>query len=315
MDTKLIAKYVADEKEPIIAVVGHTASGKTDYSIAIATACKTDCNIRIEIINADSRQLYAYLNIGTAKVTPEEMQGIPHHALSVLDPRVKTSIADYQLLAKKIIADIRSRGAVPMLVGGSMLYVHAVTDHYVPLPKASEALRKKLTDAYDRDGGLSLHRLLKQLDPLSAEKIHRRNKVYLIRALEICTVTGKPASMQKTATSNESVLFLGVRTARNVQATSIAERTETLFKRGWVEEVASLIQRGYTADDPGMESHGYREILRHLLQNGFPKDDDAINRTKSSHELKQEITRKTLQFAKRQMTWWKSDPRIVWIKK
>lgn len=285
-------------KKPLIAVVGPTASGKTDFSLEVAREIGN-----AEIVNADSRQFYRGLNVGTAKIGEGEMQGIPHHLIDVLDPSEEVTIAWYKNQATRIIDEILARGNVPMLVGGSMLYVSAVIDGLEPLPVAPPELRKKLEDEYDRDDGWTLYERLEKVDPVTAAAFDQMNKVYVVRALELYELTGRPpSSLKKTVPPPWDVLIFGVRRPQQELSERIAERTKKMLHSGWIEEVEGLIDRGCTASDPAMKSHGYKEIM------GWLSSEE-----RNTEELERVITSKTRQYAKRQMTWWKDDPRIHWI--
>ena len=169
----------------LIVILGPTASGKTSFSIEMAKGFEH----QVEVINADSRQLYKYLDIGTAKVSPKEMDGVSHHLINVLDPKEEISVGWYQTEAKRIIAEVKERGNMPMLVGGSMLYLSAITDGLSMAPTPSAELRQKLIDEYDKDQGESLYKRLRDIDPEAASKIHVNNKPRLVRAVEIFELT------------------------------------------------------------------------------------------------------------------------------
>ncbi|MDD5055243.1 MAG: tRNA (adenosine(37)-N6)-dimethylallyltransferase MiaA [Candidatus Peribacteraceae bacterium] len=281
-----------------------------------------------EIINADSRQFYRFMDIGTAKITPEEMHGIPHHLLSVLDPKEPCSIAWFQKEAARVIGEIHGRGNIPVLVGGSMLYVSAMVDGLKPLP-SDPALRTRLSEEYDIDQGEALHRRLAQVDPQSAASIPRENKVYLLRALEIFEQTGKPKSVQKIeAVSPYDLLIFGMDVPREELNMRINDRTKLMMESGWIDEVRQLLDRGYSVDDPGMKSIGYREIVGYLQQSqqrfenrcGSRHNNEAtfelpLQNAHSPHvkSLSDEIALKTRAYAKRHMTWWRRDARIRWI--
>ena len=306
---ELVTAFLADSKNPLIVIVGPTASGKTAFSISVAKHVSN-----AEILNSDSRQLYREMDIGTAKITKEEMQGIPHHFIDILDPNEGAAAGWYQLQAEDCIAEIKQRGNVPMLVGGSMLYVSAIIDGLTMAPVADDALRNRLMKEYDIDNGESLFKQLKEIDPKSAEQIHQNNKSRLVRAVEIVKLTGnsKPTYQLRSGKKDEQnlctqskhdTLILGVQLSRDILHERINKRTKQMFECGWIDEVRSLLDKGYTADDPGMKSHGYREIMN-FLQNEEPETQE---------ELIDIISAKTRQYARRQLTWWRYDPRINWI--
>lgn len=296
--------FAETARQPLLVVLGPTASGKTDFSIALARYLAAGGR-RAEVVNADSRQLYRHLSVGTAKVTPEEMLGVPHHLLDVLDPKEPVSIAWFKEHALKAIDTLQNAGALPLLVGGSMLYISAIIDGLEPLPAADPALRADLEAAYEQDGGATLYGRLRELDPVVAAGMEPRNKRYLVRALELIEQTGKTISEQRRTSACPYELFvIGIDWPRADLVRRIDLRTQALLDRGWVREVEDLLVRGYTAADPGMQSHGYRELLT-WVQSGKSETELAA--------LQALIAANTRQYAKRQMTWWRHDPRIRWI--
>ena len=307
---------------PLAVIVGPTASGKTGASIALAKAIG-ERGVAVEIINADSRQCYKELDIGTAKITEEEMQGIPHHLFDALDPRTPITVAWYQKRAKEIIYEIQKRGALPVLVGGSMLYISAVIDGLALAPPGDPTLRKKLESDYDLDGGLTLYKKLQQIDPEAAAAFHANNKQYVVRAMEIFMTTGaKPSLSKKKSKSDYDLFMIGIEWPREQLTKRIDARTKQMLDSGWIEEVQALLKAGYTREDPGMQSHGYREI-ESAISNGKwtplrpPQADfegqEMENGKFDTTILAENISAKVRQYAKRQMTWWKGDPRIRWV--
>ncbi len=295
---------IVHEPKPLVVVTGPTGSGKTGLSIELALALKGE-GITAEIINADSRQCYKLMDIGTAKITEAEMSGVPHHLFSVLDPKEPATIAWYQEAATAAIADCHARGVLPMLVGGSMLYLSSVIDGLKPLP-SDPTLRAKLQKIYDQDEGVTLQKELMHLDPESGASVERRNAVYLIRAVEICRLTGKPASEVRTKSPSPYTLalfFLDLPV--EVLDARIVARTLVLLDAGWVEEVESLRQKGYDVKDPGFVSHGYREILFRL------KKGKNVAEVKTDPSVIAQINTVTRQYAKRQRTWWRRDERVI----
>lgn len=256
-----------------------------------------------EIINADSRQLYRHLDIGTAKITEEEKRGVPHHLVDVLNPDEEATIAWYKEQATKVIADCHARKVVPLLVGGSMLYVSAVVDGLDPLPKADPDLRKRIEKEYDEDDGWTLFEKLEKIDPATAYAFDKQNKVYVVRAMELYAMTGiAPSKLKKTIPPPYQSLMLGLRWPRETIVKRIDERTKQMLRSGWIEEVEGLIDRGYGPEDPAMKSHGYKEIMAWLS-----------SEERNEEELADVIARKTRAYAKRQATWWDQDDRIRWI--
>lgn len=307
----LVDAHLASSAKPVIVVLGPTCSGKTGFSLTLSRHCGATHSRNagegrsslVEIINADSRQLYKGMDIGTAKITEEEKGGIPHHLFSVLDPKEPVTIAWYQEQANRVIAEIHARGNVPVMVGGSMLYISAVVDGLRPLPEADPELRKELEKKYDEDDGWSLYDELANVDPETAKSFDKANKQYVVRAVELYRLTGfPPSTLKKTVPPDFQSLLLGLEWPRDELTKRIDARTPQLVNGGWITEVESLLDRGYAEHDPGFKSHGYREIAQWLRSDEQNKD-----------QLIEVIAAKTRQYAKRQMTWWKDDDRIKWI--
>ncbi len=295
----LVEAHIKDNPKPVIVVLGPTASGKTGFSLNLCRGLGD----RGEVINADSRQLYKGMDIGTAKITEEEKGTIPHHLFSVLDPKEPVTIAWYQEHATRIINEIHGRGHVPVMVGGSMLYISSVVDGLRPLPEADPELRKELEALYDTDDGWSLYDELARVDPETAKSFDKANKQYVVRAVELYRLTGfPPSTLKKTVPPDFQTLLLGLEWPREELTKRIDERTPELVNGGWITEVESLLEKGYTEHDPGFKSHGYREIAQWLRSDEQNKE-----------QLIDVIAAKTRQYAKRQMTWWKDDDRIRWI--
>jgi len=298
-----LSSHLDGATKPLIVIVGPTASGKTGFSMEVATYIES-LGKKAEIVNGDSRQLYKQLDIGTAKVTQEEMGDVPHHLFSVLDPKQDVSIAWYKDEANAVIDAIHARGNVPVLVGGSMLYISTVIDGLDPLPPSDPDVRKRLEKEYDEDDGWTLYDTLTRIDPDTAKNFEHQNKQYVVRALELYEQTGVPPSkLKKTIPPPYDVLMFGMEWPRSQLTERIDLRTKQLLQSGWIEEVEGLIDRGYTAQDPGMKSHGYREIMQWL------RSDEPDRKA-----LYDVIASKTRQYAKRQMTWWKDDDRIWWVR-
>lgn len=301
MSIAAIISFIGTAARPLLVLVGPTASGKTDLSLSIAEGLRAQGR-GVEIINADSRQLYCHLDIGTGKIRPEEMRGIPHHLLNVLDPKEGVTAAWYKAEAERVIGEIHARGNIPFLVGGSMLYVSAVIDNLQFVKKADRALRERLEEEYDRDQGATLYRRLAAQDPETAVSFDRRNKPYVVRAMEILESIGTPSGAKRKEASPYDLLLFGLAIPRAALVQKIDARVEQMFADGWLEEVRSLLARGYRTDDPGLQSVGYRDIVT-FLERGEP----------SLERLKESIKAQSRQYARRQMTWWRRDERIHWI--
>jgi tRNA dimethylallyltransferase len=307
----LVRDHVLKSTKPLLVILGPTASGKTGFSLKLAHYIDRELKEDFaqwrsgaEIVNADSRQLYRGFDIGTAKITEREMDKIPHHLIDVLDPEADVSIAWYQKEAMRVIDDIHARSNVPILVGGSMLYISAIIDGLTPIDPADPALRAEIEAEYDQDRGATLHQQLADIDPQTAGAFHHHNKPYVVRATEIHRMTGKKPSEAKIAKASPyDLLLFGMHVDKTELDERIAKRTQELFDQGWIEEVERLLDNDIPPTSPAMKSTGYREIAAWLSNPESMEKEDLIER----------ITKKTRQYAKRQMTWWKNDMRINWL--
>lgn len=282
----------------VIAIVGPTASGKTDLSIALAKM------LNGEIINGDSTQVYKGFDIGTAKITSEEMAGVPHHLFDSLEPTVNYSVAEYQQAVRACIEDIRGRGKMPIIVGGTGLYVQAVLfDFRFTEEAGDEEVRIRLEKELDKAGADVLYERLVKLDPKSAEKIHPNNHRRLIRALEILEVTGKTKEAHEAQKGHEEMyghLIFGLNMDREKLYERINLRTTLMMENGFLEEVEQLIAAGY-ADTQAMGAIGYRELKQYV--EGRLSYEDAV----------EAIRKSTRNYAKRQMTYFRNKMDIHWL--
>ena len=290
---------------PYLVIVGATATGKTSVAIKLAK------KISGEIISADSRQIYKYLTVGTAK---PQGYDIPYHLVDFLEPKEKFSAGEFVRLAEEFIEKIAARGKQPIIVGGTGLYIKTLIDGIVRLPSADEKLRQKLHKLVETRGKKHLHMLLKKFDPASAEKIHPNNTVRIIRALEVYYLTGKPISHwhkihpchSEPAVAGEESRFqfkiFGLEWQRDVLYERINNRVNWMLDNGMIEETRKLIKKGYQKDCPALQSLGYKWVLDYL--------ENKIDYNK----MQQLIMRDTRHYAKRQGTWFKKDKRINWIK-
>jgi tRNA dimethylallyltransferase len=286
--------------EPIklLVIVGPTAVGKTSLSIALGQAFEG------EVISADSRQIYRYMDIGTAKATPAERALLPHHLIDIVDPDDKLTLAQYLRLARTAVVGIASRGRLPMLVGGTGLYVRALLEGWtVPEVPPDTSLRQRLRDDAERLGYLVLHERLHRVDPDAAARIDPRNVRRVIRALEVFYVAGRRISdLQGRHPPNYDVLRLGLTRPRAALYQRIDERVETMLDQGLVEEVRRLVACGYGYDLPSMSALGYRQIGQHLR--GEITLDQAVAL----------IKRHTRRFVRQQYNWFRlNDPQISWV--
>lgn len=287
-------------KKPLIVIAGPTASGKTQTSVQLAKA------IGGEIISADSMQVYRGMTIGTAKVLPEEMAGVPHHLIDVLNPDDGCSIAKFQSMVKEAMTDIYSRGKVPILTGGTGFYIQAiVNDIDFEETVGDKTYRHELELKAEEGGGQALYDQLKLVDPESAKAIHENNYKRVIRALEYHHQTGEKISnhnqREKLKESPYNVAFYVLTMDRSVLYDRINRRVDAMVEGGLIEEVAGLLEEGYTPDLVAMQGLGYKEII-HYIQGTWSKEE-AIEILK----------RDTRRFAKRQLTWFRREPLTQWV--
>jgi len=281
------------QQAEVVAIVGPTASGKTALSIELAKKYNG------EIINGDSMQVYKGLDIGTAKITEEEMEGVPHHLLSFLDPTESFSVADYQKLVRAKIADIQARHKLPIIVGGSGLYVQAVLfDFQFTDEKVDEAARQAYYDELAKLGPEAMHDKLKQLDPQTAEAIHPNNTRRVIRALEMLELNGvsKAAEAQnrgEVPLYNHLILGLGQNMSRDVLYDRINRRVDLMMENGLLEEVRGLWQQNIRGVQ-SIQAIGYKELYDYL--------DGKCSLEGALDSLKQNSRR----YAKRQLTYFRN---------
>lgn len=285
---------------PLVILTGPTAVGKTELSIRLAKA------IGGEIVSADSMQVYRHMDIGSAKVTPEEMDGVPHHLIDVLDPTEEFSVVTFQTMAKEALGGIYRRGHIPVVAGGTGFYIQALlydidfTEH-----DCDTALRRELESLAAKHGPEYLHEMLKQIDPASAEAIHRNNIKRTIRAIEFYHQTGEPISahneVQRAKESPYQFLYYVLTTDRDVLYERIECRVDRMMEQGLVEEVQRLAAMGCTREMVSMQGLGYKEILAYL-EGAYPLK-----------EAVRIIKRDTRHFAKRQITWFKRERDVRWL--
>ncbi len=282
--------------QPIVALVGATASGKTGLSLDLAE------RLGGEVVNTDAMQVYRGMDVGTAKLPEAERRGIAHHLLDVLDVTESATVALFQEWARDAVADIRGRGATPVLVGGSALYTRAIIDRF-EFPGTDESLRRELEVELERVGGPALHARLAGVDPEAAERIEPDNGRRVVRALEVIALTGRPysASLPRLEYADPLTVQVGVDIDRPTLDERIARRVEEMFAAGFVEEVEALLARGLAEGRTAPRAIGYREVMGYL----------AGDRTLA--EAVEQTTTATRRFARRQDSWFRKDPRIVWV--
>ena len=287
-------------KKPLIVLTGPTAAGKTELSIALAK------KLNGAIISADSMQVYKYMNIGSAKIRPEEMQGVRHYLVDVLDPREEFHVARFQQMAKEALEEIYRNGQLPIVVGGTGFYIQALLKD-IDFDESSGELpcRKELEETARREGGAVLYERLKQVDPESAEAIHPNNVKRVIRALEFYQETGQPISLhnreQKEKQPPYTYAYFVLNDDRARLYERIDRRVDRMVEQGLVEEVRWLKEHGYDRSLVSMQGLGYKELFPYL------------DGTCSLEEAVEIIKRDTRHFAKRQITWFKREPDVIWL--
>ena len=282
--------------QPIVALVGATASGKSGLSLDLAE------RLGGEVVNTDAMQVYRGMDIGTAKLPVAERRGIAHHLLDQLDVTEPATVAQFQVWARRAIADIRGRGAAPVLVGGSALYTRAIVDRF-EFPGTDESLRRELEVELERIGAPALHARLAGVDPDAAGQIDPDNGRRTVRALEVIALTGRPygAGLPRLEYADPLTVQIGVDIDRPTLDERIARRVEEMFAAGFVEEVEDLLARGLADGRTASRAIGYSQVVGFLA--GDRTRAEAIEQTKAA----------TRRFARRQDGWFRKDPRIVWV--
>jgi len=280
----------------IVTVVGPTGSGKSALALDLAERFSG------EIVNCDSLQLYRGFDIGTAKTTPAERSGIPHHLFDVLEPQMGYSAGEYARQARAVIAQISARGRLPVIVGGTGFYLRALLAGLPALPGRDDALRSRLLGKEQAHAG-SLHRLLTRLEPAAAERIHPRDLQKVIRALEVRLLTGcsLPAPAQAQPLEGYVNVKIGLNPDRAILHARLEARAVAMFNGGLLDEVRTLLAQGATGAEKPFESLGYKQALLHL------RGQFTLPEAIASTQLE------TRQYAKRQWTWFRRDPEIFWI--
>ena len=283
----------------ILVILGPTASGKTKVSLEIADILK------VEIISADSRQVYRYMDIGTAKPGLEERKRVPHHLIDIVDPDEYFTAADYSIKAREAIKEVVCREKEPVVVGGSGLYLRALFKGFFKGPGKDEKLRQELKEKAERSGVESLYLELKKKDPQAAQKIGPHNLVRIIRALEVYELSGKKISDLQRKGEYPPVEYdffkIGLKLDREKLYQRIDQRVEQMIKAGLMDEVKGLKKKGYNLSLAPLRTFGYKEIFQYL--EGEISQDEARERIKLN----------TRHYAKRQLTWFKKEEGIIWI--
>lgn len=285
---------------PILAVVGPTATGKTEAGILLAEA------LGGEIISADSQAVYRGMDVGTAKPDAAERARVPFHLIDIADPDEAFSVAQFKELALAALNSIRERGKRPLVVGGTGLYVKVLLEDYgLTATAADPAIRARLDAEAAEKGAPVLHDRLKAVDPDAAARIHPNDRIRIVRALEVFERTGEPLSVQqwrdRSARRRRPAAKFGLTAERNALFERIDHRVDAMVTKGLVQEVEELLRHGYSEAHPPLRSLGYKEICAHLR--GEMSLAQAISDIKAN----------TRRFAKRQWTWFRADPEIHWI--
>ncbi len=284
----------------LIVLSGPTAVGKSSLAVKLAQ------RINGSIISADSMQVYRQMDIGTAKITKEEEEGVPHYLIDILDPSEDFNIVTFQGLAKDAIEDIYSQNRIPIIVGGTGFYIQSVI-YDIDFTEADELTeyRKELTDLFNNEGGKPLHEMLKNVDPKAAEHIHPNDMKRLIRALEYNAQTGKALSdhndLSRNKVSPYNLCYFVLTDDRQKIYDRINERVDKMIEDGLVDEVKRLCEKGLTRENVSMHGIGYKEIIDHL--DGITTLDEAVYI----------IKRESRHFAKRQLTWFRREKDVIWL--
>ncbi len=294
----LKSKDESSSQQSVIAIVGPTAVGKNELALRLARS------FPIEIIGADSRQVYRYMDIGTNKPSPAERALVPHHIIDVVDPDEDFSLATYLQLAGDALEAIKHKGKLPLLVGGTGLYVWSLIEGWkIPQVPPDREMRRRLETRAQEDDSQSLHRELQNIDAGAAAKIDPRNIRRVVRALEIYYSTGQlPSKLQRKREPSFPILVIGLTRERSQLYRRIDERADEMIKRGLVEEVRELLNKGYSPLLPSMSGIGYRQVVR--LVRGEMTLPEAVDKMK--HE--------THRLARHQYAWFRlNDSRIHWF--
>jgi len=289
-------------KNKLIIVAGPTAVGKTELSINLAK------KLNGEIISADSMQIYKHMDIGSAKISKEEMDGIPHHMIDIIEPSLKFSASDFKDLAKEATNDILKRGKQPIVAGGTGLYINALTCNMdFTEAESDEEYREYLNNLAEAKGNEYIHNLLKDIDNISFNEIHYNNRKRVIRALEVYKLTNKPFSSYNSGkefyNGDYEVKYYVLNMDRKKLYNRINKRVDIMMEKGLLEECIKLREMGYTSSIQSMQGIGYKEIFYYL--------DGKI----SLEEAVELIKKGTRNYAKRQLTWFRRDPRAIFLDK
>lgn len=289
---------VTGSRPPLVVITGPTGVGKTEVAVRLARL------LPIEVVSADSRQVYRLMDVGTGKPTPAELEAVPHHLIDVVDPDERFHVARFRAEAEAAIGRIRGRGRLPVVVGGTGLYIRALVRGLLPAPPADMTVRARLAEWASREGTEALHARLGELAPEAARRIHPRDRIRLIRALEVHRLTGqwaeRPSHWWESPPAFR-LLMVGLTVERDRLYRSLEVRVERMVQMGLREEVERLMRAGYGAELPSMQGIGYRHFAGVIR--GRWSHEDAVGAMK----------RDTKRCAKRQWTWFAREPEIRWV--
>jgi tRNA dimethylallyltransferase len=284
---------------PVLAIAGPTATGKSALALVLAEARDG------EIVNADALQVYRGFDIGTAKPTPEERARMPHHLIDVQDPTERYSAGEFARRAREAIAEIHGRGKRALVVGGSGLYLRALLDGISPVPGGDRAVRRALRERVEAEGLPALYEELRRRDPPTAARLPPGDSQRILRALEVVEATGTRLSewiaRRPYGAERVAAVRLGLTLPRALLYDAIERRVARMIELGWVEEVSHLLARGLSPAAPAFQAIGYREIARHLAGEW------------SLERALEETIRATRRYAKRQLTWFRKEPDMIWL--
>lgn len=288
---------MGDALGPLLVIAGPTATGKTATAVSLAH------HFGGELVGADSIQIYRGFDIGSAKPTPEELEGVPHHMLDAVDPDQDIDAVAYAKLADLAVRAVRHRGLLPIVVGGTGLWIRALLRGLVDVPPVDRAIRQRLEATAAREGAPRLHAKLAEVDPISADAIHPNDTIRIVRALEVYEQTGRPLGALRAEHAlgqpRYQAVFIVLDMDREPHAAALDDRTERMLASGWIEEVRELRARWGDEIRP-FRSVGYREVLAHV------RDEMTLD------EAHRRIRKSTRIYARRQRTWFKGEPGVSW---
>ncbi len=287
-----------NDRQSVVVIVGPTASGKSELAVLLAE------RFGGEVVNADSMQVYSRLRIGTARPAAELVERVPHHLFGTVLPDINFTAADYCREARSTIASILRRNKLPVVCGGTGLYIKVLLGGINDLPSADPVLRAELTKLAESDGNLSLYQRLLAVDPLTAERLKVNDRVRIIRALEVYQQSGRPVSSFQSGHGFSAVwcraLKIGIEVDRALLFARIGQRVDRMFAEGLVDEVRSLLAAGYSPVHKALRSIGYKEVCEYLAGNIALPETVAL------------VKRNTRHYAKRQLTWFRGDADVNW---